>query len=248
EGLMEGFFAKAFRSGLQPVEVGRRMVREMEENRTVSVNSVYAPNEFRIFISPDDYERFGPMEAGLQREFGEMVIDAAKKNRWHLMGVPRISFHETEELGKGEYRTEASLTADPDAPGPRASTHEPDRKNLSATRAISSDTAQRLGMTAARVQLIVLDEHGDAKERIDLTSSPVAIGRQSTNDVVLPDPNVSRQHAELRQKGDGWVIADLGSTNGTSVNGKPAREQTLQSGDRISFGTSDLLFEMTPAT
>ena len=126
EGLVEGFFTKVFRSGLQPVEVGRRILREMGENKTVSVNRIYAPNEFRVLVGSDDYTRFSQMEAGLQREFSDLVIDAAKENRWNLMGVPRVSFVEDEGLGRGEFRIEASLTADADVQGSRVSTHEPE--------------------------------------------------------------------------------------------------------------------------
>jgi FHA domain-containing protein len=244
EGLVEGFFAKIFRSGLQPVEVGRRILREMAENRTVSVNRVYAPNDFRVLIGSDDYTRFSQMEAGLQREFSELIIDAAKQNRWNLMGIPRIEFVEVEKLGKGEYRVEASLTADPDADPVRVATREPDDAGGSATRAISTNTADRLGIASSGAELIVLDSTGETKDRIAITQTPITIGRLSTNDVVLSDPNVSRRHAELRRNGDDWVLADLGSTNGTLVNGKLAREHTLEHGDKISFGTSDLVFEI----
>src|SRR5919106_4842958 len=94
ENLVEGFFTKMFRSGLQPVEVGRRILREMAENKTVSVNRVYVPNEFRVLMGSDDFDRFKQMEAGLQREFSELVIEAAKENRWNLMGIPKIEFVE----------------------------------------------------------------------------------------------------------------------------------------------------------
>ena len=122
EGMVEGFFAKVFRSGLQPVEVGRRILREMDEGRTVSVNRTYAPNEFRIFMGEEDHERFSQMESGLVREFSEIVIEQAKQERWNLMGMPRITFVETEEMGKGEFKVEASLTADPDGPAPNVMT------------------------------------------------------------------------------------------------------------------------------
>ncbi len=243
EGLVEGFFTRVFRSGLQPVEVGRRILREMAESKTISVNRIYAPNEFHVFMGPDDYVRFAQMEAGLAREFSELVIDAAKENRWNLMGVPRISFEENPSMRKGEFRVEASLTADPDAGPARVATHEPEAHDPSATRAISSDTASRLGLAGSGAELVVLGEDGEEKERISLTSAPVVIGRLSTNDVVLSDPNVSRRHAELRLDGDGWVVVDLDSTNGTLVNGKIAREQQLADGDRLAFGTSELIFK-----
>jgi hypothetical protein len=243
EGLLEGFFTKVFRSGLQPVEVGRRIMREMEEGRTVSVNRIYAPNEFRITVGGDDHQRFADMEAGLVREFRELVYEQAKQNRWNLMGAPRISLERDDDLGKGEFRVDASLAADPDFDAPQASTRRPDEMDPSLTRAISADTAERLGVAGASARLVVLDPHGAPREQISITEAPVTIGRQSTNDVVLSDPNVSRRHAELRRREGRWVLVDLGSTNGTLVNGKHAREHELSPGDRLSFGTSELVFD-----
>lgn len=242
EGMVEGFFAKVFRSGLQPVEVGRRILREMDGGRTVSVNRTYAPNDFRVVMSAEDHVRFAQMEAGLTREFTDLVIEQAKQNRWNLMGMPQIAFEADEALGKGEFQVEASLRADPDRPAPEVSTRPPDQANLSATSAISSDTARRLGLARAPVELVLLDDSGQDKERISVTRAPVSIGRLSNNDVVLSDPNVSRKHAELRHDDGRWVLVDLGSTNGTSVNGKTAPSHYLEDGDRIAFGTSELVF------
>lgn len=242
EGLVEGFFTKVFRSGLQPVEVGRRILREMAEQKTVSVNRVYVPNEFKVLIGPADHPRFSQMEPGLAREFTELVIDAAKQNRWNLMGLPRITFVEVEKLGKGEFKVEASLAADPDRAA-EVSTHEPDEAAPSDTRAISSDTAARLGIVGS-ASLVVVDDEGAAREKISLTRSPVVIGRMSTCDVVLSDPNVSRRHAELRREGDTWVLEDLGSTNGTLVDGKLAKKHALSGGETLAFGTSALRFEL----
>lgn len=237
---MEGFFTRVFRSGLQPVEVGRRILREMAEGKTLSVNRVYAPNDFRIEIGPEDYERFAPMEPGLVREFSDLVIEQAKQNRWNLMGAPRIAFAEVGSLRKGEFRVEAALAADPDRAAPRASTRP--ASDPGATAAIATADADRLGLARAGAQLVVLDDTGTEKDRISITNPPVGIGRLSTNDVVLSDPNVSRRHAELRRDGDRWTLVDLGSTNGTVVNGKLAKEHELKDGDRLSFGTSELIF------
>jgi pSer/pThr/pTyr-binding forkhead associated (FHA) protein len=244
EGMMEGFFARIFRSGLQPVEVGRRIQREMEEGRTVSVNRMYAPNDFRITMGAEDFSRFSPMEPGLVREFSDLVIEQAKQNRWNLMGQPRISFEEAEDMGQGQFRVEASLTADADVPAPEVSTRQPNRADLSATHAVAADTAERLGLTQGPARLVVLDSSGAPADHISITNTPVDIGRLSSNDVVLSDPNVSRQHARLRRDGDRWVLQDLGSTNGTAVNGSAATEHELHHGDRLSFGTSELLFEL----
>lgn len=95
--------------------------------------------------------------------------------------------------------------------------------------------------------MVVLDEKGNRKEKISITRQPVVIGRLSTCDVVLADSNVSRKHAELRREGSRWLLVDLGSTNGTLVNGKLAREHPLEDGDRLSFGTSEMVFEISGA-
>ena len=241
---MEGFFARLFRSGLHPVEVGRRIVREMDENRTISVNRVYAPNEFLVFMSREDYQRFAKMEARLTREFSDLVIQSAKENHWNLMGIPRVVFHEDEDMRKGDLRVDSSLTADSQVQSPRVATHPPRRDDFAATRVVSSTTAERLGLSGSQAQLLVLDDSGKPKERIAVTRTPATIGRLSTNDVVLADPNVSRKHAELRCQGSRWALIDLGSTNGTLVNGKLAKEHSLKDGDRLGFGTTELIFKM----
>jgi hypothetical protein len=241
EGLVEGFFTRVFRSGLQPIEVGRRILREMAEGKTVSVNKVYAPNEFQVVMGADDHGRFLQMEGGLTKEFSELVIEAAKENRWNLMGLPKITFVEADGLGKGSYKVEASFAVDPDQVA-RVSTREGSRKDPHASGAISAVSAERLGVGEDNPQLLVMDANGNPAERISITRQPVVIGRMATSGVVLSDPNVSRRHAELRKDGDDWVLADLGSTNGTAVNGKLAKEHVLKDGDRLSFGTSELIF------
>ena len=245
EGLVEGFFTKVFRSGLQPVEVGRRILREMAANKTVSVNRMYAPNDFRVLMGPSDFQRFDQMAAGLQREFSDLIIEAAKESRWNLMGMPRISFAADDSMGTGEFKVEAALTADPDRPA-SVSTRARSDAEAPAAKAIDSNTADRLGIAGAG-SLVILDSEGKRTDKIALTSTPVVIGRLSANDVVLADPNVSRRHAELRRDGSRWILVDLDSTNGTLVNGKLAREHEIKHGDRLSFGTSELIFEIEGA-
>lgn len=242
EGLVEGFFARIFRSGLQPVEVGRRIIREMGENKTVSVNRVYVPNEFHVEMGSEDYERFTRMQEGLQKEFSEIVIQAAKENRWNLMGMPEIVFEENAGMRKGQFQVEPSLNSGSEDRG-SVSTREPDTRDPDATRAVSFDTADRLRLDRTGAELLVLDARGEPSERIAITREPVVIGRMSSNDVVLADTNVSRRHAELRRDPEGWFLIDLGSTNGTLVNGKLAREHRLSDGDKLTFGTSELVFK-----
>ena len=103
------------------------------------------------------------------------------------------------------------------------------------------------GMVGSGVELVVLNVYGRPAERIPITRAPVTIGRLITNDVVLSDPNVSRIHAELRRANGRWQLIDLGSTNGTLVNGELAREHTLRNGDHLSLGMTRLLFRQIGA-
>ena len=239
---MEGFFTRMFRSKLQPLEVGRRLQREMGENKTISVNRVYAPNDFRIFIGPDDYERFLPLQAGLLNEFSDVIIETAKQNRWNLTGRPQVVFIEEDDFGRGEFRIESSLTADEGEPAPAVATRQPDETDIGATRAISMSTAERLGVSGSGAVLVARGGSGRTGETITITRSPVVIGRLSSVDIVLADANVSRRHAELRRDVNGWKLKDLGSTNGTFVNDKPVTEDSLKDGDRLLFGNSELVF------
>lgn len=243
---MEGFFTRLFRSKLQPLEVGRRLQREMGENKTISVNRVYAPNDFRIFIGPEDHERFLPLQAGLLNEFSDVIIETAKQNRWNLTGRPQVVFIEEEDFGRGEFRVESCLTADEGDQAPAVATRQPDETDIGATRAISMSTAERLGVSGSGAVLVVREGAGRTGETISITRSPVVIGRLSSVDVVLADANVSRNHAELRREGMNWKLKDLGSTNGTFVNNKPVTDSGLQDGDRLLFGNSELVFNTVP--
>lgn len=247
EGMVEGSFTKLFRSRLQPLEVGRRIQREMAENKTISVNHVYAPNDFRIFIGAEDLERFKPIESGLVQDFKEIVIDTAKENHWNIMGQPRVKILEMDDLGKGEFKVESSMIADSGSPAPAVSTREPDAGNVGATRAISLNTSERLGLPETGGRLVVLDGDGRPKEKISIAHPPLVIGRLSNVDVVLADPNVSRRHAELSLDGSTWTLTDLGSTNGSFVNGRRISESALNHGDRLTFGASELVFDLVPA-
>ncbi len=246
EGLVEGFFARVFRSGLQPIEVGRRILKEMADGVTVSINKTYAPNEFKVLMGPEDHVRFQQMEAGLRQEFSDIVIEQAKQERWNLMGLPRVTFELTEGMGRGQFKLQAALAADDPKSVERVTTHHPDAQG-GGTGAVPVQTADKLGLATTGAELTVLDRSGHPAERISITRSPVVIGRMSTCDIVLSDPNVSRRHAELRRDEGVWTLVDLGSTNGSMVNGSPVKDQVLEDRDRLGFGSTDLVFRTTAA-
>ena len=108
-GLVEGFFATTFRSGLQPVELAKRMMREMDTSKTVGVKEVWAPNRYVFTLSESDGQRFEQAEQALVNELKQVVREAAAERGWGLVGPPEVEFEIDAELGKGRFRCEASF-------------------------------------------------------------------------------------------------------------------------------------------
>jgi FhaA, N-terminal domain/FHA domain len=224
ERVIEGAFTKAFRTGLQPVELANRILREMETGKTVGVHEVWVPNRFVFSLAAPDRERFQEAESSLRRELEQVVKDGARERGWGLVGPPKVEFDTDPSLKQGEYGCEASLVEGP-MPQPAAP--------AAGSRESRSD--QRDGE-------LVLIEKGKRGKAFPLTKDRVIIGRLGESDVVLSDPGVSRRHAEVRQEDGEFVVVDLGSTNGTMVNEATIGERTLEEGDRITVGKTVLEF------
>lgn len=206
ERLVEGVFAKTFRSGLKPVEVGRRITREMDLHRTLGVNGPLAPNHFTVALSPADAEQFESYSDVLTRELAESVRDHARSEGYGFVGPVHVELHADDSLTQGQFLVASAFQ---EAPG------------------------------GAPVGSIFLEDG----RRIEIGEHPICIGRMPECDIALSDPNVSRKHAEVRRQGTGFVVADLGSTNGTRVNGAVVKERVLNNGDDITVGATKLRFE-----
>ena len=216
--MVEGFFATAFRSGLQPVELAKRILREMDAGKSVGVKGVWAPNHFVFTLSSEDAERFQQVEGALVGELKQVVRDAAAERGWGLVGPPEIEFRTDDSLGRGQFGCEATLVEGEPEPAP-------------APSATGGEAA------------IVLLEEGHEARTYQLHKQSVAIGRLPECDIVISDPGASRRHATItREDGGEYVLTDLGSTNGTLVNDEAVQERTLLEGDRIGIGGSVLEF------
>ena len=227
EGVIEGIFTKAFRTGLQPVELATRILREMEDGKTVGVHEVWVPNRYTFWLSETDRERFSQTERALLRELRQVVEDGARERGWALVGPPEVVFETDPSLGQGVYTSEAGLVEGP----PGASGQSP-----------AVDSSMPPKATVAPVAELVTIERGRAGSVHPLSRDRTIIGRLAESDVVVADPGVSRRHAEVRRENGRFVISDLGSTNGTLVNGASIGERTLEQGDRISIGRTVLEF------
>jgi predicted component of type VI protein secretion system len=242
-GLVEGTFSRAFRSEVRPVEIARKLAREMEEHQSHSVSRVYVPNEYAVYLSPEDRERFGGFERELRDELAGYLLEHARRERFALMSKPSIEFRTDDRLRLGEFGIQARLVEpSEEAPGGAGAPSQGDAGHTmvySAAERLQEPLEQRARRRDARALLVT-----DGK-RLVVGAGGATLGRSRSCDVVLDDANVSRQHAEVRPRGGGWIVADLGSTNGVAVNGARIEQaHALKPGDRIELGTSVLTFEL----
>ena len=237
EGLVQGAFSRAFQSRVQPVEIARKLAKEMDDHKSVSISRVYVPNHYSVFLSPGDREQFTDYETGLKRELSDYLLEHARAEGLSLSTRPAVEFQTDDRLRLGEFGIQARTVQ-----APADDTGEPQQGELGHTMVYSPDRAARplAAPTAAGRAMLV----GAGKRRV-LSGERLVLGRSRDCDVVLDDPNVSRHHAELRVSGGDWVVADLGSTNGVKVNGRRVDHATLGDGDEITLGRSTLTFQRT---
>jgi Protein of unknown function (DUF3662)/FHA domain len=237
EGLFEGAFSRTFRSHVQPVEIARKLAKEMSDHKTVSISRTYVPNHYSVYLSPGDREQFEGYEEGLKKELSDYLLEHARNEGLALLTRPTVDFKADERLEMGEFGIQAQLVN-----APEDEQAEPEQGDFGHTMVYSVDReARRMDAPATyggRAMLV-----GGGKRTV-LSGSRVVIGRSRDCDVTLEDANVSRRHAELRREGASWVVADLGSTNGVKVNGQRVNEQPLSAGDEITLGLERLTFEV----
>ena len=241
EALFEGVFGRAFRTNVQPVELARKLAKEMDDHRTVSVSRVYVPNEYTVFLSPGDREQFESYEDNLRSELQEYLSEHARREDYALLSPPRVVMETDGDLDVGEFGI-ATRMVHPD----RRRGDEPVAdlepgatmiyKPMATPEPTQAVSAAELGVEQ---ELVTLSWNGSSHEVKDRR---VVIGRSRDCDIQLADANVSRRHAELRQEGASYWIVDLGSTNGLEVNGKRVKRAKLHSGDTITLGSTELTF------
>ncbi len=207
ERLVEGMFARAFRSGLQPVELGRRLIKEMDQARTLDVRGrALAPNRFVIRVSVEDHAKFGQVQQSLTNELTATVRDHAKAEGLGFRGGVSVELEADASLKVGLFRVHPSYDERIQLDEPNAWLEGPD------------------------------GYHHVLKGGVSM------VGRLSDSDIVINDQNVSRRHAEVHAVGDSYELVDLGSTNGSKINGQRVQRQRLVDGDQVTFGAVTLRF------
>jgi Protein of unknown function (DUF3662)/FHA domain len=238
EGVIEGIFSKAFRTGVQPVELANRILRDMEANKTIGVHEVWVPNGFVFTLSPVDRERLGHIEKSLRKELEQVVREGAEERGWALVGPPQVQFETDSNLKEGEFVSEPVLVEGPTTSGRAPIVIQP---NAGKPMGEAPGAGSKAGSGDAAAELLLIED-GQPARSFPLGTDRVIIGRLAESDVVVSDPAASRRHAEIRRKDGQYMISDLGSTNGTKVNEVAIGERSLEEGDRITIGRTVLEF------
>jgi hypothetical protein len=235
--LVEGTFSRAFKSEVRPVEIARKLAREMDQHRVQSLSRTYGPNEYVVWLSSEDRAQFEGYEDDLAQELAGYLLEHARRERISLVTRPAIEFRTDDRLRLGEFGIQARQVRPADAADAHPSQGD---HGHTMVYTVSERLAEPLREPDAR--------RGSARLKVGarselLGSGGAVLGRSRDCEVVLDDPNVSRHHAEVRPSGGSWIVRDLGSTNGVKVNGRRIQgPQSLKPGDVLELGTSRVTF------
>ena len=245
ERIFERPVNRLFRTRLQPVQLQRRLERAMETERRVGADRTYAPNRFRVQLHPDDLADFAGYQVTLEDELAEELLARAHARGYVLVDRPSVTLHANGAMARGEVAVIAEVT-DLGRAGPAAAEIDggggvsgaPEPGVLGAHTAVFEVPvrgAPPLGLTVR--------EPGAPARHLGPQAGGLRIGRAPDNDLVLRDGRVSRHHGQLTARGGTWVYRDLGSTNGSFLNGVRVTEIALGPGDVLRLGDSVLTVE-----
>lgn len=227
-GALEGAFASVFRSPVQPSEIAKSLAKAMDDGRMVGVGKVYAPVSYVVALSPEDEDNLGAFTATLAGELATYLVDHARERVYHLASHPHVAFVTDDDLRLGRFRVSAELAFAEDVPElPAGGAGFYDRES-------GDEPAPVPGLATVTV--------GETGHDVALRGERVTIGRVSDCDICISDANVSRRHAAIVRADGTWRIEDLGSTNGTLLNGAPVESAELADGDVIGIGLTRLVF------
>ena len=228
ENLVEGSVARLFRSPVQPSEIAKRLERAMESQQMVSVRRVIVPNDYKAHLNPQDFAAFQPIRGDMEREMSTYLAELAQERGFTMLEHPRVELVQDPDVPKRGIQVVAETTS------------SPQRTTGSEHTQIIQPAAQP-AQSLARARLVLAAQSG--RQTIPLESTMITVGRGLNNDIILEDTRVSRHHAQLRYRSRRFWVADVGSSNGTFVNGEAIEERALNDGDVISLGGLELTFK-----
>ena len=258
ERLFERPTARLFRTRLQPLQLQRRIERAIENGRLSSADRVFVPNRFIVRLNPSDVDAFGELVPDLEKELATSALKYARAHRYTLADRPDVRLQADPGIGSAEVVVQARFVDDDgvrDATGGGTpfgvgGSGQP----LAPDLAFPELTPEQLTRTMvfqvpyAEAPVAILREYGPdgAQREITIDGRPMTVGRSVDNAIVVRDSRVSRHHGRLQGRQGALVYSDLGSTNGSRVNGVAIDEVVLGEGDRIEIGDTVLVVESLP--
>ncbi|WP_035799320.1 FhaA domain-containing protein [Kitasatospora mediocidica] len=269
EGLVNGTFAKVFKSEVQPVEIAGALQRECDNNATIwNRDRTVVPNDFIVELSSHDYERLSPYAGQLGQELSGMVLEYAEAQRYSFLGPLQVNLECAEDLDTGLYRVRSRTlaTETPEAPAqqqqpgygrgpaaeaPGAPWQQSGAPTFGGAPPPPNSPPAMPSMPPAPSNVRPFPGSGAGAgtrrwievngTRHQITGTACVLGRSTEADVRIDDPGVSRKHAEIRP-GTPAMVLDLGSTNGIVVDGQHTQRATLRDGSRIVVGSTTIIY------
>jgi len=242
EGLVSGVFARAFKGAVEPVELVAALKREVDNTaRILSRDRRLVPNSFMIELGTDDFQRLSEYGRTLQHELANELREHADIQRYTFSGPIDIVLTERENLPVGRFRVRSATVGSPVRQRP------PANDGQTQMQSVPPPPPQAPPPRPAGPIQVLLEMNGRTRP---VNPPGVVLGRGTDADIQVNDPGVSRRHAEIRLMPEGpegvrVVVVDLGSTNGTLVNGRRTSESELTDGSTIKIGTTELTLRIT---
>jgi hypothetical protein len=233
ERLVERPSARLFRTRLQPIQVLRRIERAMEAGRHADGTRGLVPDRFTVRLNPDDFATLVPSDV-VASELASGALTFARGHGYALRDRPRVTLQPDPSLRPGDAEVAAEVSAVAHA-------------TVSDDHADGGTRVFEVPVLRSPDVVLEVREPDRAARRITVSGAPMRIGRGPECELVLKDSRASRRHARLHARDGVLVLTDLGSTNGTRVNGHRVTELVLGAGDRIQIGETSLVVEAAPA-
>lgn len=244
EKYIEGFFNKELASGLQPVEIAKHLVRDMENQKTVGVAHIYVPNEYTVSLNANDYNQLAAYAVPIANELSDYLVAEANNRGYTIPGKPLVKLALDEKLTRARFTVVGRFTEAP-VVEPAAAAADDAAKDAGHTQVFDKTSLVMLEqprrLLTARLRVIAGNEAG---LELELGRQRINIGRRESNELLLTDINTSRLHAYLIFEGDSHVLHDAKSLNGTYVNGHRVTRKQLHNGDHIKVGNTVIAYEV----
>ena len=236
-------FARAYATSIRPISLGRQLIGLLDLASTKGL----LPSSYEICLHSDDLAAFADVEQHLVRELIDAATQHCEQYGYQLDAEISVVLQADDAIKSGTFqiKTNKQLAVKTPPVDPKSSQIQESKVQPEPTRTLTPTLTPTLLQTintpkeiTARAALVLA-----SGQRIDLIEDIVKIGRHQSCTIVFADSNVSRVHAQLQHDSTGWLVVDLGSTNGVKVNGtKISKEKSLTDGDELEFGTSTARF------